>query len=56
MSWEKVGVTVVGKPASHGSGLYLRVKKDVADAYDLYTAEKVEFEIKRVKRPEETER
>lgn len=50
MSWEKIGVTIVSEPKAHGSGLYLRVEKRVVDAYDLRTAEQVEFEIKRAKR------
>jgi len=52
VSWEKIGVTVVSKPASHGSGLYLRVLKNLVEAYDLWTAEMVEFTIDRVRRPE----
>jgi len=52
LSWEKVGVSVVSKPVAHGSGLYLRVLKNLVEAYDLWTAEMVEFTIERVKRPE----
>ena len=52
MGWKKIGVTTVVAPAAHGSGLYLRVKKDLVDAYDLWNAKKVEFTIERVKRPE----
>jgi len=52
VSWEKIGVTIVCKPAAHSSGLYLRVPKKAVEAYDLWTAEMVEFTIERVKRPE----
>jgi len=48
--WEKIGVMVVAKPATYGGGLYLRVPKRIAEAYDLYNAEAVEFEVKRVRR------
>jgi len=48
--WEKVGVMIVVKPAAYGGGLYLRVPKRIAEAYELYTAEVVEFEVKRVRR------
>lgn len=51
MSWEKIGITVVSEPKKHGSGVYLRVGKKVVDAYDLLGAAKIEFEIRRVKRP-----
>jgi len=52
MSFEKIGVTLVMKPAAHGSGLYLRVPKRICEAYDLFAADVVEFTIDRVKRPE----
>jgi len=52
VSWEKIGVSVVSKPAAHGSGLYLRILKNLVEAYDLWNAEMVEFTIDRVKRPE----
>lgn len=50
MSWEKVGVTVVSRPVAHGAGIYLRIPKKVAEAYELYTAEDVEITIDRAKR------
>jgi len=52
MSWEKIGVTIVSKPAAHGSGLYVRIPKKTVGAYDLWNAEMVEFTVDRVKRPE----
>jgi len=51
MSWEKIGVTQIVKPAGHSGGLYLRILKETVDAYDLWTAEAVEYTIERVKRP-----
>ena len=51
MSWEKIGITVVSEPKKHGSGVYLRVGKKVVDAYDLLGADKIEFQIRRVRRP-----
>jgi len=53
MSWEKVGVTVVGSPVLHGSGIYVRIPKKTAEAYDLFTAEAIEVTVDRVKRPDE---
>jgi len=50
LSWEKIGVTVVSKPVAHGSGLYVRIAKGIAEAYDLFTAEKVEMTIDRALR------
>jgi len=55
MAWQRVGVTIVVKPAAYGGGLYLRVPKRIAEAYELYTAEAVEFEVKRVRRRPEGE-
>ena len=51
--WEKIGIRVVCKPASHGSGLYLRIPKKAVDAYGLWSAEVVEFTVERalVKKP-----
>jgi len=51
MSWEKVRVTVLVKPAAHGSGLYLRVPKNLVEAYSLWAAETVEYTLERVKKP-----
>jgi len=51
VSWEKIGVTVVGKPAAHSSGLYLRIPKKVCEAYDLFRAQVVVFTIERVLGP-----
>jgi len=51
VSWEKIGVTVVGKPAAHSSGLYLRIPKKVCEAYDLFRAQMVVFTIERVLGP-----
>jgi len=51
VSWEKIGVTVVGKPAAHSSGLYLRIPKKVCEAYDLFKAQMVVFTIERVLGP-----
>jgi len=45
--WEKLGFRIAGKPASHGSGLYLRIPKKIADAHDLWTAEIIEFTVER---------
>jgi hypothetical protein len=60
VSWEKIGVTIVTEPKAHGSGIYLRVPKNVVDAYELVTAEKIEVTIDRAKRrtpvEEETDR
>jgi hypothetical protein len=47
-TWEKVGIRLVSKPAAHGSGLYLRIPKKTVDAYDLWTAEVIEFTVERV--------
>jgi hypothetical protein len=55
MSWEKIGATVVAKPVAHSSGIYLRVPKRVARAYELYTAEEVEFTLDRARRREKDE-
>jgi len=52
VSWEKIGVTVVSKPAAHSSGLYLRIPKKMCEAYDLSYAEMVEFTIERMLRRE----
>lgn len=52
MSWEKVGVTIISAPVARGSGIYIRVRKQVCDAYELYSAEAIEVEIRKVKRPE----
>jgi len=52
MSWEKVGVTIVGKPVSHGGGLYVRIPKKTVDAYVLHTGLYIEVTVDRVKRPE----
>jgi len=51
MSWEKLSLDLVAKPAQHGGGLYLRIPKKIATVYELYSAELVEFTIKRVRRP-----
>lgn len=51
MSWEKIGVTLVCSPKAYGSGIYLRIPKETLEAYELASAEKIEFEIRRVKRP-----
>jgi len=56
MKWEKIGVTVVSGPKAYGSGVYLRIPKSVARAYELYSAEEIEFEIKRVRRPSAAEK
>ena len=56
MSWEKIGITVVTEPKKHGSGVYLRVSKKVVDAYDLLGADKIEFVIRRVRRPPAAEK
>ena len=48
--WEKVGATVVAKPVQHGHGIYLRVPIKVVEAYEIRTAEVVEFTVDRVKR------
>jgi len=56
VSWEKIGVTAVVKPAAHSSGLYLRIPKKTVEAYDLWTAEMVEYTIERAKQPEPGER
>jgi len=56
MKWEKIGVTVVSGPKAYGSGVYLRIPKSVAKAYELYSAETIEFEIRRVKRPPAAEK
>jgi len=53
MGWEKVGVTIVGKPISHGGGLYVRIPKKTVDAYALYTGLYIEVTVDRVKRPDE---
>jgi len=52
MSWERVGVTIVGKPVSHGGGLYVRIPKKTVDAYTLHTGLFIEVTVDRVKRPE----
>ena len=51
MTWQKIGVTLVCSPKAYGSGIYLRIPKETLEAYDLVSAEKIEFEIRRVKRP-----
>jgi len=55
MSWERIGVTVVTKPVAHGSGIYVRIPKDVVEAYGLYEAEKIEITVDRVQRPPKPE-
>jgi len=50
VSWEKVGVTVVCKPVAHSSGIYVRIPKRVAQAYDLFTADEVEVTVERARR------
>jgi len=40
----------VVKPAAYGGGLYLRIPKKMAEVYELYSVELVEYEIKRVRR------
>ena len=55
MKWEKIGITILGKPSSHGGGLVVRIPKKVCDAYGLYTADVVEVEIRRARQPEERE-
>lgn len=50
MSWEKVGVVIVSAPVARGSGIYIRVRKQICDAYELYTAKAIEVEIRKVKR------
>jgi len=52
VSWEKIGVSIVSKPAAHGSGLYLRIPKKMCEAYDLWKAKMVEFTVDRALRPE----
>ena len=56
MSWQKIGVTLVSSPKAYGSGIYLRIPKETAEAYDLFNAEKIEFEIRRVRRPPAAEK
>jgi len=53
MVWEKVGVTIVGQPVSHGGGLYVRIPKRVVDAYELHTGLNIEVTVDRIKRPDE---
>jgi len=53
MVWEKVGVTIVGKPLSTSGGLYVRIPKRVVDAYELHTGLDIEVTVDRVKRPDE---
>ena len=55
MRWEKIGVTLVCSPKAYGSGIYLRIPKETLEAYELGGAEKIEFEIKRVRRPSAAE-
>jgi len=52
MNWEKVGVTIVGRPRSHSGGLYVRIPKKVVEAYELHTGLEIEVTVDRVKRPE----
>ena len=56
MRWEKIGVTLVCSPKAYGSGIYLRIPKETLEAYDLVNAEKIEFEIRRVRRPPAAEK
>ena len=58
MSWQKVGITLVGKLSFSGGSHKVTIPKKVVEAYDLFDVGEVEFEIRRVKRPpaaEETE-
>jgi len=52
MGWEKVGVTIVGRPLSTSGGLYVRIPKKVVDAYELHTGLDIEVTVDRVKRPD----
>jgi len=47
MSWEKIGVTFVAKPASTGGGLKVTIPKKTVEAYDLWTADAVEVTLER---------
>lgn len=51
MSWEKIGITVVGKPTAHGGGLVVRIPKQIVGAYDLWDAEVLEVKVVRAKKP-----
>jgi len=55
VSWEKIGITFVVKPASTGGGLKVRIPKDVVEAYDLWTAQKVEVKLERALKPQAKE-
>jgi len=53
MGWDKIGVTIVSRPVSHGGGLYVRIPKKVVDAYELHTGLDIEVTVDRIKRPDE---
>lgn len=58
MSWKKVGITLVSKLSHTGGAYKVTIPKNVVNAYDLSSVEKIEIRIERVKRPpaaEETE-
>jgi len=51
MSWEKLGITLLGKLSFSGGSHKVTIPKKVVDAYNLWGVDKIEFEIRRVKRP-----
>ena len=52
MSWEKIGITIVAKPASTGGALKVTIPKNIVEAYDLWTAQKVEVRLERALKPQ----
>ena len=51
MSWQKLGITLVGKLSFSGGSHKVTIPKKVVEAYDLYGVAEIEFEIRRVRRP-----
>jgi len=52
MSWEKIGITIVARPASTGGALKVTIPKNIVEAYDLWTALKVEVKLERALKPQ----
>ena len=51
MSWQKLGITLLGKLSFSGGSHKVTIPKKVVDAYDLYGVDEIEIRIVAVKRP-----
>ena len=56
MSWQKLGITLLGKLSFSGGSHKVTIPKKVVEAYDLWDVDKIEIRIERVRRPPAAEK